>query len=334
MEIIGIVTQSIKSKEETEKAAIEEQRKLAQIEASTNLQNTEYKGIPIPAKFAPTRIEGETEIDEGLVIIDYLGNEFVWVPVVDINTMAEETSGTDSNSRTNYQGKLYEFSGNGENVISKIMGRYGQGSYLNMREPSLITGDHADSYAVVDSVKGSEYDADSSNYHDILGYNSAIEFGNAMQEEYNAMVESVDKYGGFYVGRYETSISGTTVASIARKTPMTHLNWYKMYLYQSSNYEKNPFYSNSSVTSSMIWGSQRDAMLNWILTGSNKAKIIANTNGNHSGSVVTTGVTTTDIMNNIYDLEGNVLEWSQTAWYEKLRLFVGRESLESCTCII
>lgn len=334
MEIIGIVSQAINSKEETEKATIEEQRKLAQIEASTNLQSTEYKGIPIPAKFAPTRIEGENEIDEGLVITDYLGNEFVWVSVIDINTMAEETSGTDSNNRTNYQGKLYTFSGNDENVTSKIMERYGQGNYLNMREPSLITGDYADSYAVVDTVKGSKYDADSRSYHDILGYNSTIEFGKAMQEEYNAMVESVNKYGGFYIGRYETSISGTTVASIAGKTPMTKLNWYKMYLYQSSNYEKNPFYSNSSVRSSMIWGSQWDAMLNWILTGSDKAKIIENTNGNHSGSFVNTGVTTTDIMNNIYDLEGNILEWSQTAWYAELRLFVGRKSLKSCTCII
>ncbi len=320
----GIIAKAIKAKEKTEKATIEEQRKSAQIEASMNLQNTEYKGVTIPAKFAPTRIEGENEIDEGLVITDYKGNEFVYVPVVDINIMAKETYGTDSNGRTNYQGKLYTFSSNGEDVTAKEMGRYGQGNYLNMREPSLITGDPADSYAVLDSVEGSEYDADSSYYHDILGYNSTIEFGKAMQEEYNAMVESVDKYGGFYVGRYETSISETTVASIAGKSPLIRLNWYEMYLYQSSNYKKNPFYSNSSVTSSMIWGSQCDAMLNWILTGSDKAKVTANTNGNHSGSIVNTGDTTTDIINNIHDLEGNILEWSQTAWYPSLRLFVGR----------
>ena len=303
---------------------------MAMLEAITNSKNTEYIDKSgniaiIPAGFAPTRIEGETEIDDGLVIIDYQGNEFVWVPVADINTMAKETFGIDSNGRTNYQGKLYNFSGSGENITVSEFEHYGQGYNLYFREPSLITGDANDSYAILDSVAGSMYDADSSYYHDILGYNSAIELGKAMQEEYNAMVESVNKYGGFYVGRYETSISETTVASVAEKAPIVRMNWYKIYLYEHSNYENNPFYSSTSVTSSMIWGSQWDAMLNWILIGSDKTKVFANTNGNHSGSIVNTGVTTTDVMNNIYDLEGNVAEWTQEAWYDSLRMFRGGE---------
>ena len=76
----GILTQATKAKEQTQKASIEEQRKLAQIEATMNSENTQYKGVTIPAGFAPTRIEGEDTLENGLVITDSKGNEFVWIP--------------------------------------------------------------------------------------------------------------------------------------------------------------------------------------------------------------------------------------------------------------
>ena len=88
--------------------------------------------------------------------------------------------------------------------------------------------------------------------------------------------------------------------------------WYGMY-------QKCKDFSGSGTTdimqSSMIWGSQYDAMLNWILTGTDKGKVRVNRNGNHSGSKVNTGTTTTDKMNNIYDLEGNLFEWTAEAIY-------------------
>ena len=76
----GILNQAQRAKEETKIATDKEQRKLAMGEAATNLEDTEYKEVPIPAGFAPTRIEGENTVDDGLVIIDSEGNEFVWIP--------------------------------------------------------------------------------------------------------------------------------------------------------------------------------------------------------------------------------------------------------------
>ena len=76
----GILTKANKAKEETEKASEEEQRELAMIEATMNTENTTFQGVTIPAGFAPTRIEGESTVDEGLVITDSEGNEFVWIP--------------------------------------------------------------------------------------------------------------------------------------------------------------------------------------------------------------------------------------------------------------
>ena len=77
----GILTQAQRAKNETEKTTIEEQRKMAQIEATMNTTKTQYNGVPVPTGCAPTRINGESEINEGLVIIDKNGNEWVWIEV-------------------------------------------------------------------------------------------------------------------------------------------------------------------------------------------------------------------------------------------------------------
>ena len=64
----------------------------------------------------------------------------------------------------------------------------------------------------------------------------------------------------------------------------------------------------------MIWGSQYDAMLNFALNGTDIEKVTATTNGNHAVRILKTGLTkTSDSINNIYDLEGNMWEWSLEA---------------------
>ncbi len=82
----GILTKAQTAKTETEKASEEEQIKLAAMNAAMNTENQKYidrngNEATIPAGFAPTGIEGEDLINEGLVIIDNKGNEFVWIPV-------------------------------------------------------------------------------------------------------------------------------------------------------------------------------------------------------------------------------------------------------------
>ena len=103
-------------------------------------------------------------------------------------------------------------------------------------------------------------------------------------------------------------------------TPMASINWYKMYLYEDSNYASNPYNKSNSVVSSMVWGSQWDAMLNYILEGTDKEKVTIVT-GNHSGTRAVTGAYGSDIMNNIFDLSSNVLEWTQEAYvhYSRIR---------------
>ena len=287
--------------------------------------------VPVPKGF--TVSETDKTVSTGLVIIapDVARSEFVWVPVASIDTMATNMSGTDENGRDNYQGKLYDFTGTGDATTSKEKTSYGQGT-TSYREPSLVTGSDQDKSADVERITGTSFDA-SSYYYNILGYAGsgystagAKDFGKDMQKDYNAMIESVDTYGGFYIGRYETSISGGTVASKVA-TPMNATidsgnTWYGMYKKQKEYASKNNI---TSVSSSMIWGSQYDAMLNWALTGSDKGKVTATGNGNHNGSgAVSTGATTTDKINNIYDLEGNLREWTIEANGTVYRVYRGR----------
>ncbi len=82
----GILTKAQIAKKETEKANEEEQIRLAQLNATMNTQGYKYdtedgQKVPIPAGFAPTQIEGENSVENGLVIVDSNGNEFVWIPV-------------------------------------------------------------------------------------------------------------------------------------------------------------------------------------------------------------------------------------------------------------
>ena len=104
----GILTRANEAKTNTEQVEEDELKKLTALEAATNLENTthidnstgEEKTVTIPAGFAVSKIDGENTIADGLVIIDKNGNEFVWIPVDDINIPYQKwcTGGVDYNS--------------------------------------------------------------------------------------------------------------------------------------------------------------------------------------------------------------------------------------------
>ena len=266
--------------------------------------------VPIPVR--ANYVEGT--VDTG-VVIEYKGSQFVWVPVPVTTTnslypkgttkamakvsTAEGFAGTDDNGRINYEGVLYDFGYFDWDDYywytyseSQVMSSYGQGTE-GYREPDII----------------SDYDNDTETYLSAINLTQSA-FKKEIQENYNEMIKSVSKYGGFYVGRYETSIDSTTTVGSKPGTPMSsvtdNLRWYGMY-----DKEKK-FTTNTDVMqSSMIWGSQYDAMLNWMQKGGHN--VGATDKGNHSGSPTTTGGIDTDIINNIYDLQRNLLEWTLEA---------------------
>ena len=262
----------------------------------------------IPAGFQVSEKKGETLIDEGLVIQDEEANQFIWIPVKDINDIANVTNGTDSKGNQNYQGKLYNFSS--DEAIE--MTNYGQGT-TSYREPDTVSSYDGNS-TYLDIIKGilkdnTDYNADN--------YASIDKFKTTMQEDYNAMIKSVEEYGGFYIGRYEMSRSSNDSTGTAQSKKDTIAltadddssnesqngnSWYGLYAYGKR-------YTNSydSVVSSMVWGSQYDAMMKWM---QENGKDVTITIGDNRNTGIKTGTSETDIINNIYDLFGCHYEWT------------------------
>ena len=289
--------------------------------------------VPVPIGYVASDATGEHSVNDGFVI--YEGdtevndgnvadaktsrNQFVWIPVEDINQIANaaQNGGTDGNGRTNYQGKLYDFSTSG----ATEMASYGQGT-TNNREPDVVTGS-----------SGTSYDG-SSTYLEILGLSSSSEFKTQLQEEFNEMIESVDTYGGFYIGRYETGnlAANTTTEPVVVKgnDSNSNVNWY--YMYENSK----KIAANSNVVSTMIWGSLWDRTLIWLEETREKsyAEIVdSSTWGNHSdssgaaeansGEKRATGFSEAWKANNIYDLAGNVCDLTIEASFTRNRVYRG-----------
>ena len=82
----GILTRANEARTQTEEAEEDELRKLTQAEAATHLEEYEYEDpsgeeVTIPAKCAVSQVEGENTLENGLVIIDANGNEWVWIEI-------------------------------------------------------------------------------------------------------------------------------------------------------------------------------------------------------------------------------------------------------------
>ena len=158
-------------------------------------------------------------------------------------------------------------------------------------------------------------------------YNNGLFTKESLQQEYNKMMASVEKYKGFYVGRYELGLQETQAvsknANIIEKVTTaeasnTNTNmWYGLY---SKCKEYAPESSNKSVVSSMIWGSQYNAMLNWMAKQGEPVGTIDNNKFNSTG---TTGNNSNDVIRNIFDLYGCHREWTLEASANNFRISYG-----------
>ena len=257
----------------------------------------------------------QDSVKHGLVIKDEKNNEWVWVPVPDVTVMCDTSNTTEytlcgTTGDTAVKTKLYSKSG----IISGKT-RITPGTSSNYREPDLVVGSD-----------GAKYDAKDTYYKTILGDTGTKEqLAQLFVEDYKEMIESIQKYGGFYIGRYELSDAGVQ----KEKQPLTKTNWYNLY---KKCTELN---ASEKVETRMIWGCQWDVTMNWLISSGAKTSNEVNTDssswGNYKETSVkaddgktelkasgtkeklNTGKTTFTMANNIYDLAGNCSEWTQEA---------------------
>ena len=142
------------------------------------------------------------------------------------------------------------------------------------------------------------------------------------------MKNSVAKYGGFYIGRYETgNLSQATAVVQKNNSDIGSQTWYTQYKLNKT------IKANNNVVSSMIWGCQWDATMRWMQTSSNPEVVNYVTNstgkGNYAGTQgsrnqkIATGSKTAYAVNNIYDMAGNVWDWTLEASATTYRVYRG-----------
>ncbi len=310
----GILNRAAEAKEKTEISSKEEQRKLAQAEALMNTEKTTYKGITLPDGFAPTKIDGEDSFDDGLVITDGYGNEYVWVEVPR-TTIVYPTAGLNITSFTNDEYTKIE------NDLHTYTADYRNGtSYSDVYYEDSTPGWFADS----------------------LAYDTAKK----------KMLKSVYENGGFWVGRYEVGTEKNRTSSRqATTTPLSKANLYPYnYITRTQAKVLAEQVESGSYTSSLMFGVQWDLVLKYIetkksdtvtdvktklnsdstLIGNYKNNLWSITNAKVKYSIdygssfkagsykkeseeevlLTTGADESFSLMNIYDIAGNVWEWT------------------------
>ena len=277
----------------------------------------------------------QDSVKHGLVIKDEKNNEWVWVPVdsATLATMYEESSDEKTlcgtTGETAVKTKLYSKTitiGKDSNTKTITRTEPGTTSSPYYREPDLVVGSN-----------GLSYDAKDTYYKTILGKNGTKEeLAQLFVEDYKEMIESIQKYGGFYIGRYELSEAG-----VQKNQPtLTNTNWYNLY----NACKDTKLQASDKVKTGMIWGCQWDVTCNFIANkGEQKsitdsrtwgnyndsegdAKVIVTENGtetNKYGTKQNTGYSEYWKANNIYDLAGNCFEWTQEAGYTHYRAVRG-----------
>lgn len=299
-------------------------------------QDASGDNVPVPEGYVGSSATGENEIDTGYVIYEgtepvtdsnvetakTTRNQYVWVPVPDASKMY----GTDANGKK--WGKLYDFATSSSNKnYDELTGSY-PNNWSETNGIMKITS--GTSYREPDVVRGS--DINSTLKTKRLGVESTQEFLMQLEKEFNNMIKSVEKYGGFYIGRYETGDLGEEKAVVVKgNSDIGSQTWYEMY--KKCKELKG---SNNKVETSMIWGSQWDRTLMWLVESEDKTKEqicdsrdwgnYSNSTGEAeagSGSKRPTGYSESWKANNIYDLAGNVYDWTMEANSSNRRVLRG-----------
>ena len=249
---------------------------------------TKAKGLVISdAEADNERYKGQENVGK-----DLQGNRWVWVPVETPSSLyTTVTAGQALSGSTGVKTTKYT---NSEIISGKT--RVKPGDTSSYREPDIVTN----------------YDNDTNAK--TAGFSSLTNMAETMVSEYDEMIRSIEKYKGFYIGRYELTANGEKTGAT-----QTNVNWYTLY--------KNckTLASGTKVKTRMIWGLQWDATCNWL---NNSGFNIFNSSswGNYStndatghGSKQNTGFSESWKANNIYDFAGNCYELTQEAYSTRYR---------------
>ena len=320
----GIITRAQEARDKTEQARINTEKSMNSLEQElSNYVNktdsgnggnsggsqTTVENVVIPEGYyyvGGTKAKGivisdnvaDKELDKGKENVrrDLAGNQWVWVPVETPSSLyTTVTEGVALSGSTGVKTTKYTNSEIISGITRVLPGD--SSSYTSYREPDLILGEYGISFNYTSYAKA--------------GFSSLANMAETMKNDYEEMIASLEKYKGFYIGRYELSENGEKTG--ATQTHVNSVDWYTLY--------KNctTLASGSKVKTRMIWGLQWDATCKW-LDNSGFSITDSSTWGNHNnntadghGSKQNTGFSESWKANNIYDFAGNCYEETQEA---------------------
>ena len=273
------------------------------------------KKAPIPVGYVASQVTGENGIDTGLVIYEgtvpvtgtQVGvpgteawtascerNQWVWVPVPDVSRIY------DTNTR---KSKLYSITQTGRS-------NYSNSNY----EPGVLPNNRDNERYF------SQYNLSGMTKKKLLY---------ELETELDETIKSIEKYGGFYIGRYENGETKTVKPVVKRMSSNPYASWYDTYvnlrtLVPNENLKANIIYgclwdetlqwfresgakTDEDIYNSASWGNHKDS------EGFTYYTNVAGSTGSktqNSGKSIPTGSTERNKANNIYDMAGNQWEWT------------------------
>lgn len=262
--------------------------------------DTENIAVPVPNGYVGSSATGEHTINTGFVIYEgtdavtdgnlYVAqrsrNQWVWVPVYDASTMY----GIDSDGKM--WGKGYDYDENGREAFfwSETDGIIDASSNNMCKEPKVLIAD----CEIQEYITEEEHN----------------QLNKEMVTSFQEIMESIEKYGGFYIGRYETGGLSTTAKVVKGNEDISSQTWFKMY-----NQCEKLNGINNNVKTGMIYGCMWDYTLEWFVESGSKTysqvgKDLTEWGNYGHGSIRPSGYSESWKANNIYDMSGNVIDWT------------------------
>ena len=263
----------------------------------------------VPKEFTVSGIQSEQNISDGLVIYD--------IPDGEVVNWEDDTDG---------------------NGVPDVQQKYNQFVWV-----PVPNDDDFKTYEGYFNKQLASMTSDSTSVKDCTEPYSGGE--ETEKENYSAMKRSVSSNKGFYVGRYEAGKGENDTVIIKQGADIwNNIIWGNDMTNLSGGaaekaeemYQDNKF----NVKSSLIYGAQWDAILTWIdsklktgtcdvensfvanSTGKGNYNEVNNTNS-WKGNVAVAGASKNYEIKNIYDLAGNVYEWTMESSSTNLRIIRG-----------
>ena len=255
-------------------------------------------------------------------------NQYVWVPVPNIEDILRTK---ERNNGIMQFGQVYSFRNTSITKETNTGTDY-------FREPRLVE----------------HFDTTKYYLQRYSNLNKRENYLNEQQEEFKNMINSVNKYGGYYIGRYETGDEFEHKESekcyiepkiVRYNSNIAYVTWYSSY----QELEKLSGKTEKYVETGMIYDSLWDYTIKWInetdtrsyedlaekgdtwgnYVTNRKTVTIGSTNPAKTGAIDTIiykGETYRDSptsSNNIFDIAGNVVEYTRARAYHETRRYRG-----------